>query len=281
MMPRPVGGVIHLSNYMVYYTANKLMDGSGKKINMGDDYGVDVLVYTPQLIYVSPTKIGGLTWGVQALLPFINYSASGALEGMENNDVLSDLCIGPYIGGIIPFGPNSRLHWFFDFDIYAPIGNYDKKKALNPGYNAWTLEPFLALTLQLPYGITVGTRQHFTYNFKNDEYIYNGQEGDMKGGMLWHFNYEVMKSVDFISPNLLVGAAGYYGIQLNEDEFEGDDMKDIIGQHSSEMRKFAIGPAIWYLNKSGIVFSLRAYWEDSVKNNPEGEKVVARLIVPF
>jgi len=281
--PIPPPG-LYLSNYMVYYTANKLMDGDGKKINMGDDYGVDVLVYTPQLIYVAESKIAGLAWGWQALLPFINYTPSGALDGVENNDVLSDLCFGPYIGGVVPFGPNSRLHWFFDFDIYAPIGNYDKKKALNPGYNAWTLEPFLALTLQLPYGINIGTRQHFTYNFKNDEYIYNGVEGDMKGGMLYHFNYDIMKTVDFISPRLQVGLAGYYGIQLNEDEFEGHDMKDNnfdAGNNSSEMRKFAIGPAIWYVSKGGSVFSLRAYWEDKVKNNPEGQKVVARIIIPF
>jgi len=283
--PMPPPG-LYLSNYMVYYTANRLMDGDGDKI--AGDYDIDVLVYTPQLIYVSPTKIGNLTWGWQALLPFINYSADGyfstpgapwgdrmGISDFENNDVLADLCFGPFIAGIVPFGPNSRLHWFFDLDFYAPIGSYDKNKALNPGYNAWTIEPFLALTLQLPHGWSIGTRQHFTYNFKNDEYMLDDCEGDMKGGMLWHFNYEVMKSVDFISPNLLVGAAGYYGIQLNEDEFEGDDIED------SEMRKFAVGPAVWYLSKGGSVFSLRAYWEDAVKNNPEGVKVVARIILSF
>ena len=283
--PIPPPG-LYLSNYMVYYTANKLMDGDGEKIK--GNYDIDVLVYTPQLIYVAKSKIAGLSWGWQALVPLINYTADGyfdtpgapwgdrlGISDFENNDVLGDLCFGPYIGGVVPFTENSRLHWFFDFDIYAPIGSYDKKKALNPGYNAWTLEPFLALTLQLPYGINIGTRQHFTYNFKNDDYVLDGVEGKMKGGMLYHFNYDIMKTVDFISPNLQVSLAGYYGIQLNEDEFEGDDIKD------SKMRKFAIGPAIWYLSPKGLVFSLRAYWEDKVKNNPEGQKVVARIIIPF
>ena len=273
--PLPPPG-LYLSNYMVYYTANKLVDGKGDK--MPGKNKLDVLVYTPQLIYVSPTKIGNLTWGWQALLPIINYTTDMDIPLKENNDVLGDLCFGPYIGGIVPFGPNSRLHWFFDFDIYAPIGSYDKKKAFNPSANYWTLEPFLALTLQLPYGFSIGTRQHFTYNFKNDEYVIDpvtGEEGDLKAGMLWHFNYEVMKSVDFISPNLLVGAAGYYGKQLNEDEFEGHDMKN------SKEQKFAVGPAIWYLSKNGIVFSLRAYFESNNKATAEGEKVVARLIVPF
>lgn len=272
--PLPPPGM-YLSNYMVYYEADKLVDGKGHK--MPGKNKLDVLVYTPQLIYVSPTKIGNLTWGWQALLPIINYTTDMDIPLKENNDVLGDLCFGPYIGGIVPFSENSRLHWFFDFDVYAPIGSYDQNKAFNPSANYWTLEPFIALTLQLPYGITVGTRQHFTYNFKNDEYINpaNGEETDLKAGMLWHFNYEVMKSVDFISPNLLVGAAGYYGKQLTDDEVDGHDVDN------SKEQRFAIGPAVWYLSKGGCVFSLRAYFESGNEATAEGNKVVARIILPF
>jgi len=241
--PIPPPG-LYLSNYMVYYTANKLMDGDGDKIK--GDYDIDVLVYTPQLIYVAKSKIAGLSWGWQALLPIINYSADGyfdtpggpfSISDFENNDVLADLCFGPYIGGVVPFGPNSRLHWFFDFDIYAPIGSYDKKKALNPGYNAWTLEPFLALTLQLPYGINIGTRQHFTYNFKNDDYVLDGVEGEMKGGMLYHFNYDIMKTVDFISPRLQVGLAGYYGTASSSTKMNSRGM-------ISRIRKCGNSPSV-------------------------------------
>jgi hypothetical protein len=266
---------IYMSNYMVYYHADKFKDGNGDTIPGKNE--VDVLVYTPQLIYVSPTKIGNLTWGFQALLPFINYTADTDIGVEENNDVIADLCFGPYIGGVIPFSANSRLHWFFDFDFYAPIGDYDNKKALNPSANYWTLEPFLALTLQLPHGFSITTRQHFTYNFKNDDYINpaTGEKGDLQAGMLWHFNYDVMKTVDFISPNLMVGVAGYYGKQLNEDEFEGKDIPN------SKEQKFAVGPAIWYLNSKGTVFSLRAYFESHNEANPEGEKFVARIIIPF
>ena len=277
---------LYMSNYMVYYHSDDFKDGNGDKLPGKNE--VDVLVYTPQLIYVSPTKIGNLTWGWQAMLPLINYSVDsnwgpdfGGAGLEEETGVIGDLIVAPWIGGVVPFSANSRLHWFFDFDVYIPIGDYDSKKNLNPSANYWTLEPFLALTLQLPHGFSITTRQHFAYNFKNDDYRMNslggvgGEKGELKAGMLWHFNYDVMKTVDFITPNLMVGVAGYYGKQLTDDEFDGHDIS------ASKEQIFAIGPAIWYLNSKGTVFSLRAYFESAAENRPEGEKVVARIIIPF
>jgi len=267
---------VYLSNYMIYYHSDKFKDRDGHKLPGKNE--IDALVYNPQLVYVSPTKIGNLTWGWQAQLPFQGLHTESDLGLEANNDVLGDLCLGPFFGGLVPFSANTRLHWFVEFDVYAPIGSYDDKKAINPSANYWTLEPFVSLTLQMPYGFSLTTRQHFTYNFKNDDY--RGAETgfekeDLQAGMLWHFNYDLMKTVDFISPNLMVGAAGYYGKQLTDDEI---DEHDVSG---SKEEIFAIGPAIWWLNDKGTVFSLRAYFESGAENRTEGERVAARIIIPF
>jgi hypothetical protein len=93
--------------------------------------------------------------------------------------------------------------------------------------------------------------------------------------MCYHFNYSLMKTVDFISPSLRVGLVGYYEKQLTEDELDDHDMSD------SKEQVFAIGPAIHYITKGGVVLSLKSYFESGVENRGEGTAIVGRLIFPF
>jgi hypothetical protein len=171
--------------------------------------------------------------------------------------------------------PNFLLHWYFEFTTYAPIGQYDKNAQLNPSTNFWTVEPYIAATLQMPGGWSLSTRQNFTYNFTNDKYIPPGgaQETDLQAGSMWHFNFALSKTLDFIDPNLRLATVGYYGKQLERDDIDGftPDTKEEI---------FGIGPGIHWMNK-GVIYSLKTYFESGADYRPEGTRTVFRVITAF
>ncbi len=275
MLPPPG---LYMSNYMVFYSADEFKDGNGESFPMNNE--LDLVVYAPQFIWVSKKELPhGLRWGAQALWPMFGFDVNSDLGLDSGGGILGDPCMGPFIGSAIPLAKDLVFHWFFEFDVYFPVGAYDKNKAINPSANFWTFEPWVTMTLQMPYGFTFSTRQHLTFNSKNDEYVNPGITGDfndhdLEAGELWHFNYSLMKTLDFINPNLRFGVVGYYGQQLSEDEVDG------VKLQNSEEEVFAIGPALHYIHK-GMIFSLKTYFESEVENRPEGEKVVFRIIIPF
>lgn len=272
-----------LSSYILAYTSDDFKDGDGH--DLPGDHDLDILGYVPQFIYVAnDTLPGNLKYGIQAQLPIINYNLdshintpAGRQEMLSaDSNMIGDLCIGPFFGRAEKLSQNWIFHWFFEFDVYAPTGAYDEDENLNPSSNYWSVEPFLSFTLQMPYGFTLSSRQMFNiYNSENDDYIAQpgAEETDLQVGNMYHFNYSLMKTLDFIDPKLRLGVVGYYGKQLEEDDI--DDYPD-----PDEEQIFAIGPGIHWMHK-GMMWSLKTYFESEAENRTEGTRVVFRIINHF
>ena len=251
---------VYLSSYIVGYNSDKFKDGPP------GDNEINVLVYNPQLLWVSGNMLpGGFKYGFQAQLPVQSYNLDSEFLA-AGSGMIGDLVFGPFIGRTEQLGPDFLLHWFTELSLFAPIGDYDKRSAVNPSANFWTVEPYVAATLQMPHGVSLSTRQHFTYNFKNDAV-------DLKAGTMWHFNFALSKTLDFIDPNLRLGAVGYYGKQLDRDEIDGNSV-------DGKEKVFGIGPGLHWMNK-GVIYSLKAYFEDNVEYRPDGTRVVFRIITRF
>ena len=265
---------LHMLNYIAYYTADEIMDGNGEPMPGNND--LDVMVYTPQLVYTPDVDLpNNLRIGLSTMLPFQNINLDSSIGLEENHGIVGDLIVGPFIGSAVPLGDGDyTLHWFFELDTYLPIGSYDKHKALNPSANYVTLEPFLSLTLQMPHGFALSTRQHYAYNFENDEYVSKGVEGDLRAGPLYHFNYSLSKTLPFIAPNFRIAAVGYYLQQLSNDVFDGKNVPD------SKERVFAIGPGISWIHK-GIFLGLKAHFETNAESRPEGTKTLLQIRFKF
>jgi hypothetical protein len=265
---------LHMLNYIAYYTADEIMDGNGDPLPGDND--LDVMVYTPQLVYTPKVDLPkNLRIGLSTMLPFQNINLDSSIGLEENHGVVGDLIVGPFIGSAIPLGNDYTLHWFFELDTYLPVGDYDQDKDLNPSANYFSLEPFLSMTLQMPHGLAFSTRQHFTYNFKNDEYVNNaGVEGELQAGPMYHFNYSLSKTLPFIAPNFRIAVVGYYLQQLSNDEFEGNDMPN------SEERVFAIGPGLSWIHK-GMFLGLKTHFESGAENRPEGTKTFLQIRFTF
>ena len=269
---------VYLEFYTAWYNSDEFKDNNGRKFLPGDNE-MTLEVIVPQLVWIPKKKLTDkLGFGIQALMPVANVNMDSDAGLTANNDSFGDLCIGPFIYGIKPIdlGKVFQLHWVLEFDTYFPTGAYDKEKAINPGSNHWTLDPWLSFTLMMPHGFSFSTRQQFSYNTTNNDFLMpDGKTYDLQPGMCYNFNYSLMKTVDFISPRLRFGVVGYYEKQLTEDQLDDHDISN------SKEQVFAIGPAIHYMTKGGVVVSLKGYFESAVENRPEGFKLVGRIIFRF
>lgn len=276
------------------YSTTTFRDGNGDK--QPGRTTMSLLAFAPQLIYTSPKKLPwGLTWGAQAQWHLVSIHSTSNI-GMESNSALTgDTIFGPFVGRSHALGKDWAFHWFGEFDVYAPTGSYDKDKAFNPGCNFWSFEPFLAMTLTMPYGFELSTRQHYVWNTKNNSVVNPVLTGvgdptlatnpyathDVKPGEMWHMNFSFSKSLDFITPLLRFGVVGYYGQQTTADQVDGNTWGN------SKERIFGIGPAISYTyiregeRKPTAIFSLKAYSESKAEARSEGTRVVFRMIMPF
>mgnify|MGYP006290950051 CR=1 FL=1 len=259
---------LYFSNYVVNYSSNDFKNYKGRDLELpnGDDPDLDVVAYAPQLIYVHNQKVfNDYSVGFQ-LFPTIIQSYNLNSDVMSaDSSTFGDMIFGPWIGRTEKIGQNCRLHWLFEFDTYCPIGEYDKDDDINPGANFWTFEPWLAFSFQLPYGITLATRQQLAYNTEN-------HDTDIQAGCLYHCNYSLWKSLDFIDPKLQLGIVGYYGKQLEDDELNGND----IDRSKEEI--FAIGPGLSWTSPTGTTIRLKTYFETEAENRAEGSRIVLRII---
>ena len=264
---------VHLLNYFVYYDADDLETKTPFKQM---DHELEVKAYAPQLIYIPDhTLPGGLRYGFSAILPLQDIDVdSPALTA--NSNIIGDLAVGPFIGKTVPLARDTAFHWFLELDTYLPVGDYDNEKAINPSANYVSFNPFLSMSLTLPQGFAVSTRQFYTYNFENDDYRHpgTGAVGELQAGQMYHFNYSVSKNLPFIHPYFRIGAVGYYLNQLTADEFDGQAMK------TSHEKVFAIGPGIVYIHK-GIFFGAKAMFETETEERFKGTKYVFQVRFKF
>ncbi|OPY74861.1 MAG: hypothetical protein A4E63_00588 [Syntrophorhabdus sp. PtaU1.Bin050] len=281
--PRHVPGFV-LINPITFYSGN-LKNGDGDSLPGTNK--LSLIAYVPQLCWTANSKLpGDINWGLTVLMPLASLNADSDLGLKAANNIMGDPIFGAFVGRAHQLTRDWTFHWMFEFDTYFPLGDYDKDAAFNTSANYWTFEPFLAMRLEMPYGFELSTRQHYTYNTKNHDYVnpaitHDFNDHTLKAGDLWHFNFSASKSLDFISPLLRFGAVGYYGQQLNNDEVDGNAVPN------SKEKVFAIGPCLQYIHihkgerKPSAIFSLKSYWESNVQNRAEGNRTVFRMVIPF
>ena len=267
------------------YSTNTFKDGNGNTIPGRNK--LNLVAFAPQLIYTAPIQLPwGLKFGGQVQWSIVSLNATSNIGLTADSGMIGDVVFGPFIGRAHNLGKDWNLHWFFEFDTYAPIGSYDKTAAFNAGANFWTFEPFVAATLTMPYGFELSTRQHYLWNTKNNDYVNPAATGDfqshsLQAGDMWRFNYTLSKSLDFITPLLRLGVVGYYGQQTSSDQLDNNTVA------SSKEKIFAIGPGISYTyiregeRKPTAIFSLKAYSESNAEARAQGTRVVFRMIMPF
>ncbi|MGZ8429270.1 MAG: SphA family protein [Candidatus Deferrimicrobiaceae bacterium] len=264
--------------YVQIYQSGEFKDQDGNDIPGSPRVGF--VLSMNQLAHISKTTILGGNIGITFLLPIGSLTAGGTFGPggppiSANPGPIGDAIVGPFIQWF-PHKLLGRpfLHRF-ELDFIVPTGHYDKKYTINPGANLWTIEPFYAFTWFLTPQLSTSWRIHYTYNTKNDdpwEVLQSLGINEVKPGQAFHFNY----SLEYEAvKNLRLAAAGYYLKQLTDTEFNGSNASD------RKEQVFAIGPAVHWITKSGLVLALKTAFESSAENRPQGNRTTFRIIYKF
>ncbi len=262
----PAGPGLYLSQYLQYYQADRIADNRGDDLIPGAD--VEAWVSLTQLIYQSDRQVllGG-KWGLNVIVPLV------ALDSnlLPANDGLGDLLVGPFVQWDPIMGKNGPLFMHrVELQMLLPTGSYDRDKALNPGSNFFSFNPYWAATLFVTPRLTTSWRLHYLWNGKNDDPP--EPFGNSQAGQAVHGNFT--SAYEVLPGRLRLGINGYYLRQVSDSKVDG---VKVPGRE----QVLAVGPgALWHLSRDSHLF-FNAYFESQARLRPEGDRFVLRYVHHF
>ncbi len=263
----PSGPGLYFQEYLQYYTADKLADLPFS------DPEIEALVSLNQLVYQSDQELlAGGKWGMNLMLPIVKLD-SNVPQVPDNGSGFGDLLVGPFLQWDPIMGKNGPLFMHrVELSVILPTGKYSSNKALNPGANFFSFNPYWAGTLFLSPTLTVSTRMHYLWNAKNSDPNTPGALHDTQAGQAVHANFAA--SYEVMEKKLRLGINGYALKQITSSEVDGHKV-------SGKEQVFAIGPgALFSLSEDTHLF-FNAYFETGAEYRPEGERVTFRLVHHF
>jgi hypothetical protein len=257
----PAGPGFYFAEYISYYTANELPD------TVVPNPDIDVWVSLNQFIYQSDTPVlfGG-KWGLDVIVPLVNINSEPL---PDNGGGLGDILVGPYLQWDPIMGEKGPIFMHrVEFQTIWPTGKYDEDKALNPGSNFFSFDPYWAATLFLTPKWTASWRVHYLWNAENDDF----GPVDAQAGQAIHANFAT--SYELVPHKLRLGLNGYYFDQVSDSKVNGVEIPE-------DERVLGIGPGALVSFSQNTHLFLNAYFETAAASRPEGERFVVRLVHHF
>lgn len=255
----------YIINYMLYYSAEDLMDGRGNEIP--NDFDLQILAEVFRFVHVTDKKIfgGSLAQHIFILALDVDVSFNHPFLGSVSDDktAFGDIIVDPFVLGWHA-GP---FHWAAGLDVYLPVGSYDEDDIANTGRNYWTFEPVFAFTYLDKRGIEVSSKFMYDINTENND-------TDYESGDEFHFDYAVGKRFG----NWALGVGGSYYKQVTGDD--GNVLSptgEMVDAGDNKGQQFAWGPQVAYQH-GPMSFTLKYQTETETENKPEGEKIWFKFI---
>ena len=263
----PAGPGFYFTEYIQYYTADKLVNNPAAD----PDPKLNVWASINQFIYQSdqPVLFGG-KWGLDVIVPLVSMDIDdSALK--DNGGGLGDILVGPFLQWDPIMGKNGPLFMHrIELQTMFPTGKYDNEKALNPGSNFYSFDPYWAATLFVTPKLSASWRVHYLWNAKNDDPAPGAN--DHQAGQAVHVNFAA--SYEVMPKQLRVGVNGYYFKQVTDSKTDGDNV-------SGREQVLGIGPGLlWSFSQNCHLF-FNAYFESNAAYRPEGQRYVLRFVHHF
>ena len=256
---------LYLKNYLLYYHAGVFRDSQGENAGLGAD--IDALVFTPRLIWMTGQKVLGADYGMDFLVPIVYQDVElrrAGPSGMKDNDFgFGDLMIEP----IDLAWHGVRWDIGAAYALWMPTGKYDRARPgsnhlATPGKDFWTNMFTLGGTYYFDEEKTWHASALSRYEIHSRK-----DHTDVKPGQNIVLEWGVGKTLAKIWD---VGITGYAQWQLTNDS--GSDVPWDKGLHD---RVAAIGPEVSvFIPPIKSILSVRAAWEFSAVDRPEGTTVV-------
>ena len=261
---------LHLIDYNVYMDIRKV-ESKGQGLTDGKGT-LTALAFRP--IYVSEKGLLGGNLLLHSIIPLLSVEANvtaqtpgGPISVQGHDGGLGDTYFGVGMAWHTP-----TWHWLTVLDVITPTGNFDPKKPINTGNNAFIIEPVVAVTGLFANGMEVSAKLMYSYHTKNDDFVEAGT--GLKGyqtGQAVHMDYMLNYA---LTKDFKLGVTGWIWQGLQDDEIGGQKRAD------TKDREFSMGPAVRYQNgKFGLVG--KYVTPISAKNRIEANQLWVDLVYSF
>lgn len=278
----PAGPGWYAQQYVQFYRAGRLKDADGDDLRLPTVRGLekaelDLNVGLTQLLYASDQEVlAGGKWGLNLILPVVDIDLDPGdnLALSVNGGNLGDLLVGPFLQWDPIMGPNGpRFMQRIELQMLLPTGAYDADRAINPGSNVFSFNPYWAATLFLSPQWTLSWRLHYLWNAENPD-PYRALNADTsQAGQAIHLN--LASAYEVIPNRLRLGINGYYLKQISDSRVDGKSVAD------SKEQVLGLGPGlVYHLSKHDHLFA-NLYWETLAENRPEGTRFNLRYVHHF
>lgn len=250
--------------YNAFYRAGTFTDDEGNKLDI--DFDVTVFANAHRFIWVTPVKILGADFVIDATIPLIYTDIKVGATGVSDNEFgLGDICVEPFVLA----WHGDRYDAAFGLSGYLPVGQYDESDPASPGKDFWTAM------------ITLGG----TYYFDEQKtlsasilgrYEIHSQKGsaDVTPGNDFHFEWGLGKTLAQLWD---VGVAGYCQWQVTDDSGS-----DVTWDKNDHDRIYAVGPEVSrFFPSSMIGLSLKHLREFDAVDRSEGHITVLNITKVF
>jgi anthranilate 1,2-dioxygenase (deaminating, decarboxylating) large subunit len=269
----PAGPGFYFTQYLQYWHASKLVgvppSAAGENLN--------VFAFASQFIYQSNQDLllGG-KWGLDFILPVIvtDLSNSAGAPLQDNGAGLGDIYIGPFLQWDPIMGSNGPLFMHrIELQLILPTGKYSDDKAVNPGSNFFSFDPYWAATLFITPKWEFSTRIHYLWNAKNNDPNLVPGADSTRAGQAVHLNFA--SSYEILEKMLRVGLNGYYLKQTTDFQVDGNSVP------GAKEQVLGIGPGLVFHWSQNTHFFFNVYFETAVDNRPEGQRYNLRWVQHF
>jgi hypothetical protein len=269
----PAGSGLYFTQYIQYWNSKKLTNHNGNRaLPSFADEKLDAWISLTQFIYQSDKEISkGIRPGIDIIIPTVSLDMSYKNDNpnfpKDNGTGIGDIVVGPYIQWDPVMGKKGPLFvQRIEFQFILPTGKYDTAKALNPGSNFFSFNPYWAGTLFLNEKTTMSARIHYLWNDENDD-------TNIKAGQAFHANFAL--GYAFVKNRFRAGINGYFLKQITKSEINGNK------SDTSKEQVFAAGPGcVYHFSKDNHMF-INSYFETKAENRPEGFKLNLRWVHHF
>lgn len=193
-IPLPAGTFLFCT-YFKHISANKYFSNgktATRDFNLTENLGILRPVYYKDIgkaLYGD----GGFRIDPQALIPFgeVHLDGTGSPVGTYSISGIAD----PTVFATFWFvnDPKNKLWAGLSPYVSLPIGQYDKKKALNLGNNRWAIKPELGVVKGFGEKVYLDMIVNGEFYTENDKYIAGKLEQDPLFGAEIHLSYDITK----------------------------------------------------------------------------------------
>lgn len=265
----------YLLGYLQSYDAERFNDPDGRS-GLLPDFKARSNAAIARVVHVTPVRILGASWAMQAIVPLVNLRV-GAAGMVGETTGIGDVTIDPLLLG---WHFKNGLHVTTGIDINVPVGAYNRRKLSNIGRNYWNFEPVVAVAYYGKSGFSVDAKLMYDINLRNKAAVFtpfNPTGASYKSGNELHLDLAVGQQIG----KWKLGVSSYYYTQTTDDDVDAPGAQAVVDRLRGFRGKVVgAGPSLAYA--AGKV-QLIGTWQHEfhAENRPQGDKLWLKAIIPL